>query len=232
MELREIIWVITSKEILAPYQIAIILDISAKYFIPIHRILWFFLPKSVIKRIAKKNFEQLNWDRQNTIIQNQKNTITILKDSIIDGKLLERYFTGKTIILCPDDFTVYRLEKEIGKRTDILYIPNESTDTKKSQWWIDIYNQKYNIIVWNRKILYYNLSEYQHIIYLEDSFWREYFHYPIKIDYIDIVRMIEIQKIFNIHILTSVPRLTTLTYFRHFHTEYISTLWTTPLIHT
>ena len=67
MELRDIIRVITNKEILAPYQIALILEISAKYLIPIHRVLGFFLSKNTLKRLEKKSFEQLtdkNTERQ------------------------------------------------------------------------------------------------------------------------------------------------------------------------
>ena len=59
MELKDIIRIVTSKEILAPYQVALIIDISAKYLIPIHRVLGFFLSKNTLKRLEKKNFEQI-----------------------------------------------------------------------------------------------------------------------------------------------------------------------------
>lgn len=220
MEIRDISRIITSKEVLAPYQIALILEISAKYLIPIHRVLGFFLSKAVVKRLEKKNYEQLILQPSRHPGIQASSQLTILKDSIITGEILPPYMTEWTIILCPDDFTLYRLQRELGDREDILYIPNESTETRKAQSWIDIYSKKYNIIVWNRKILYYNLSTYKNILYLEDAFGREYFHYPIRIEYIDIFDMLDKQQRFNTNILTSVPRLSTLARFRHFHTQY------------
>lgn len=91
MELRDIIRVITSKEILAPYQIALILEISAKYLIPIHRVLGFFLSKAVVKRLEKKNFEQIYSISSNYPIIKLSNHLTILKDSIITGDILKTY---------------------------------------------------------------------------------------------------------------------------------------------
>jgi primosomal protein N' len=93
MEIRDISRVITSKEILAPYQIALILDISAKYLIPIHRVLGFFLSKAVIKRLGKKNYEQLVLQSSNHQITQSTNHITILKESIITGEVLSTYMT-------------------------------------------------------------------------------------------------------------------------------------------
>jgi len=83
MEIRDISQIITSKEVLAPYQIALILEISAKYLIPIHRVLGFFLSRAVIKRLEKKDFEQINSTPYNHITIKASNHITILKDSII-----------------------------------------------------------------------------------------------------------------------------------------------------
>jgi len=221
MEIRDISRIITSKAVLAPYPIALILEISAKYLIPIHRVLGFFLSKAVVKRLEKKNYEQIVLVEPRSQVLNLENSVTILKDSVITWDMLRRYLKPWTVVLCQDDLTLYRLEKELWLQTNTLFLPSESTETKKSQWWIDIQSKKYDIIVWNRKILYYNLSAYTNIIYLEDAFGREYFHYPIRIEYIDIFDMLDRQQRFSLQILTSVPRLTTLSRFRHFHTEYL-----------
>ena len=218
MEIRDIVRVVTLVPLLAAYQIALILEISSKYLIPIHRVLGFFVSKWVLKRLEKKNFEQLNTQDSNTPTLQDCNHLTILKDSIITGDILKWFLTPGTIVVCPDDFILYRLQRELTDM-DIFFLPSESTDTKKAQSWIDIRNQKYDRIVWNRKILYYNLSQYTNIIYLEDAFGREYFHYPIRIEYIDIFDMIDRQSRFWLRILTSVPRLTTLTRFRHFRLQ-------------
>lgn len=92
MELKDIIRVVTDKEILAPYQISLILEISARYLIPIHRVLGFFLSKSVIKRLEKKEFEQIH-TRVSSNYPTPSNQITILKDSIITGEVLQSYMT-------------------------------------------------------------------------------------------------------------------------------------------
>ncbi len=220
MEVRDIVWVITEREILAPYQIALILEISAKYLIPIHRVLWFFLSKWVMRRLGKKNFEQLTAQSYYDSTTSPSRHITILRDSIITGDILSRHITGDTVVICPDDIMLYRLQQELSEWPDILYLPSESTETKKAQAWIDIRNKKYSIIVWNRKILYYNLGAYSKILYLEDAFGREYFHYPIRIEYIDIFDMIDKQCRFWLEILSSVPRLATMHRFRHFDTHY------------
>lgn len=218
MEIRDIIRVVTPLPFLAPYQVALILEISMKYLIPIHRVLGFFVSKWVLKRLEKKNFDQLDSQPSNHPTTSPSNHLTILKDSIITGDILKGFLTPGTIVVCPDDFTLYRLQRELADM-DIFFLPSESTDTKKAQSWIDIRNKKYDRIVWNRKILYYNLSQYTNIIYLEDAFGREYFHYPIRIEYIDIFDMIDRQSRFWLRILTSVPRLTTLTRFRHFRLQ-------------
>jgi len=93
MELKDITSVIPSKAVLAPYQIALILEISSKYLIPIHRVLGFFLSKAVVKRLEKKNYEQVNSVPSKHLAIEPYNHLTILKDSIITGELLAAYLT-------------------------------------------------------------------------------------------------------------------------------------------
>jgi hypothetical protein len=113
MEIRDIIRVVASLPLLAPYQVALILEISMKYLIPIHRVLGFFLSKTVIKRLKKKDFEQLDSQPSSYRTISPSNHITILKDSIITGVILEKYLGPGTVILCPDDFTLYRLQRDL-----------------------------------------------------------------------------------------------------------------------
>jgi primosomal protein N' len=91
MELRDIIRVVTNTEILAPYQLALILEISARYLIPIHRVLGFFLSKAVLKRLEKKNYEQISSIISSYPSEAVRGQLTILKDSIITGVILEQY---------------------------------------------------------------------------------------------------------------------------------------------
>jgi hypothetical protein len=107
-------------------------------------------------------------------------------------------------------------------REDILFITNDMTDVRKAQAWIDTSNGIFPIIYWTRKILYYNLSKYQNIIYIEDSLGPDYWHYPIRIHYNDIIRIfIEVNPLISFTILTSIPTLSVLTYFRNFEIKNI-----------
>jgi hypothetical protein len=49
------------------------------------------------------------------------------------------------VIIAPDDFTLFAYESEFSS-PDTLFLPNESTDTKRAQAWIDIVNGKYTRI--------------------------------------------------------------------------------------
>jgi primosomal protein N' len=91
MELKNIICIVTDKEILASYQIALILEISRKYLIPIHRVLGFFLSKAVIKRLEKKRFEQILQKYSSSRTLQNTNNLTILKESVITGDILRNY---------------------------------------------------------------------------------------------------------------------------------------------
>lgn len=47
------------------------------------------------------------------------------------------------------------------------------------------------IVFSTRKTLFFNLSGYSQILYLEDAFMNEYFHYPTSLHYNDILRFID-----------------------------------------
>lgn len=59
-EIKSIVQVICNTPLLAPYQIEVILKISKRYMIPIHRVLGFFLPRPVLARLEKNNFGDLS----------------------------------------------------------------------------------------------------------------------------------------------------------------------------
>ena len=60
------------------------------------------------------------------------------------------------------------------------------------------------------------MAAYTHIVYLEDALGREYFHYPSRVHYLDILLALEKHSYFSIDLLSSVPLLTTLSRFKHF----------------
>ena len=218
---------ITSSILLAQYQLEMISEMSKRYMIPIHRVLAIFLTRPILSRLERKNYAQIVPDTSRPTPQKtQKPThsIQIVQDYIVTPILVETY-TKKwpTIVILPDDYAMMPYREMHIDRRDILFVPNEMTDTRRAQAWIDITNGVFPIIYWTRKILYYNLSAYQHIIYIEDALGPDYWHYPIRIDYADILYIFaQSNPHIGLTILTSVPTLRTLTHFRYFRIENIT----------
>jgi primosomal protein N' len=146
--------------------------------------------------------------------------IYFFHNSIITANLLAKYIQPRTVIICPDDISLFQYQKELVHDT-YFFLPNEATDARRSKAWIDIRNGIPNVIFGTRKLLFSNLAQYDHIIYLEDAFFGEYFHYPTRIDYLDVLRILDATGLFQIDILTSTPLLKTLSTFRHFELENV-----------
>lgn len=216
--------IITHKILLAPYQIDMICALSVKYMIPIHRVLAIFLTRPILSRLERKNYEQLTdicpMQRNEKITQGK---IHIIQDGIVTPEIVENYIEWPTVIILPDDFALIPYRKHYANSNDILFVTSDMTDTKKAQAWIDIANGVFSIIYWTRKILYYNLSKYRNIIYIEDALGPDYWHYPIRINYNDIFRIfVNINPSVYCTILTSIPTLATLVHFKHFEIKNIS----------
>lgn len=207
---------ISSKPLLASYQFAMIESISRRYMIPIHRILQIFLSRPVYNRLHKKDFEQILEHQESRQSVPTIRELHILQHGVVMPENLESYLQDGTVVIFPDDLVMMPYKTYFHDRDDIHYIENDATPTKRSQWWIDVKNKKYPIICWPRRLLYYNLSRYQHIIYLEDTISAYYWHYPIKIAYTDILRILSDTSTLSITLLTSIPTLTTLSRFRDF----------------
>ena len=183
--------------------------------IPIHRVLGFFLPQNTLRRVLKYNIHSLKTGKKEKETT-QERIFHIPLTHGVDTAIIESYLEDGTVCICPDDFTLSRLETVFQKKEDILFLYKESTEVRKAQAWKDIYEGKYRIIFWNRKLLYYNLEAYKKIIYLEDAFGTEYFHYPSKIQYIDVLRQIADTSSLDIVVLSTVSKLTPRYLFRDF----------------
>lgn len=105
------------------------------------------------------------------------------------------------------------------KDKTILFLPTESTSAKRVQAWIDIYEWKYEIIVWTRRLLYYNLTQYKNIIYIEDAFWSQQFQYPITLRSLDVLALQSAKMKQHITLVSSSP---TLELFAKFPTAHIT----------
>lgn len=204
--------------ILAPYQLQTLERIAKKYFLPIHRVASFFLPIPTRKRLKKQSYSIHPHAPQTPHLPSG---IHIIQDDIVRTSHINALTQEKTVIIVPDDILLHQMHSAYTDK-DTLVLYHESSGVKKAQAWIDIVNGKYQRIVWTRRLLYYNLWAYTNIVYVEDNFQREYFHFPIRILYTDILAHIEGSGAFSLQILTSIPRLSTLATFRHLPLHHIS----------
>jgi hypothetical protein len=120
---------------------------------------------------------------------------------------LSEYLTDGSVIVFSSDMLMRVFTHGKVKDSTILLLSASATATKKSQAWMDIYEWKYRIIVWTRRILYYNLSAYKNIVYIEDAFGVEHYQYPISIKSLDILDFIAENTPLDITIVTSSPSL-------------------------
>lgn len=215
IEIRDILSLESPIPLLAPYQIQLILMIATKYLLPIHKVLQIFLSRPLVRRLQKYTFplEPIQSIQKTT---KNKHTASIITQEIVQKKHIEPYLEDGTVIVVPDDIFLSQLKNTLDSEEDIGFFFDDLTDIRKAQFWIDTYNKKNKIIIWTRRVLYYNLSRYSQIVYLEDAFGSKYYHYPIHIQYLDILAYISGISHFDITLLTSLPKLTTLHNFRHF----------------
>lgn len=214
IEVREILARETYTPVLAPYQIGMIIYLSERYMIPIHRVAQWFFPRPVAVRLQKRWYPHGKTDLQK--LKQSENALHISQKSIINHSIIARFLKDiPQVIIVPDDFTLLDLESHFASE-DTLFVFQEMTDTRRAQAWIDIRAGKYKRIFWTRRILYYNLEAYTDILYLEDAFQTEYFHFPITIEYLKVLEFLDKNTQFHIDILTSWPLIKTLSVFRHF----------------
>ena len=217
-DVKTIHGMITSRTVIAPYQIDMIVFLARRYMIPIHRVLGFFLTRPIIQRLEKYWYDTLIEDasyQSEPSTPFWKNELVFFGETIITAEILKKYLQEKTVIICPDDFSLENYRKDF-ENENTFFFSNDLTDTRKAKAWIDIRNGKYTQIFWSRRLLYYNLTHYSNIVYLEDAFGREYFHFPSRIHYLDVLFSLEKTSHFRVRILTSIPLITTLARAKHF----------------
>jgi primosomal protein N' len=215
-DIRAIIRVTASVEIIAPYMIGMILAIADRYFLLIHKVASMFAPAPLLSRLDKKNYIL---DHQAGKTPNSKLPTTEIHhyiDSIFSSQNLEKYLIPWSVLVFPDDILLRFFESAVPEnmRERIGIFPTDLTQAKRVRSWIETYEGKYDIIFWTRRILYYNLSCYDRIIYIEDAFATEQYSYPIRIQNLDILRALSNEKRHDIILISSTPSLMTLSYFQ------------------
>ncbi len=207
--------VIASISLLAPYQIQCIFLISQRYLIPIHRVLKMFLPTPLMKRLEKKNY--ILKSSEDSIVRDRQYSIIHAKNHVFSEKSLLPYCIPGNVLIFPDDYFLYTFLDTMPE--GMRYSASESSPVQKSKFWIDTYEGNIPILVWTRRLLYYNLSYYTHIYYVEDAFWDEEYQYPSRIRNLDTLRCIANQQQIDITIVTSTPTLELFAKFRDFRID-------------
>ncbi len=218
-DIKSIIRVIASIEIIAPYMISMIEEIADRYFLLIHKVASMFLPAPLLTRLDKKNyiFESPPLrEYPSEKIQGNTTEIHHYVDSIFQKEDIHAYIKPRTAFIFPDDIllSLFAEKREVYTDEDIALLPTDLTPARRVAAWIDSYSGKYSIIFWTRRLLYYNLSQYENIIYIEDAFCTEQYTYPIKIQNLDILKALDHAGKHTITLVSSTPSLMTLSYFQ------------------
>ncbi len=218
-DIRSLIRVIASLEIITPSMISMIEGIADHYFLLIHKVASMFLPAPLLTRLDKKNYILERPPRRENIsevIPERKTEIHHYIDAIFRREDLSSYMKPRTVFIFPDDIflSLFAAKREESSDEEVGLIPTDLTPARRVSAWIDSYNGKYSIIFWTRRLLYYNLSQYENIIYIEDAFGTEQYTYPIKIQNLDILKALEHTGSHTLTIVSSTLSLMTLSYFQ------------------
>ena len=90
MRIKAMNRIITGKILLAPYQIDMITQISARYMIAIHRVLAIFLTRPILSRLERKNYEQIE-EKEKVTQKKGLGQIHIVQDNVVTPALVETY---------------------------------------------------------------------------------------------------------------------------------------------
>ncbi len=155
--IKPILSVISSIPILPQYILTTILTIATRYSLPIHKALALFFPVPLQSRLDKKNYLLKNYSADETITNSPQLRILNFVDTIFNPFNIGDFLKEDTVIIFPDDMflssfkdtiDIY-LEEMKGEDSSLtnMKLYAESTPTRRSQGWIDIYEKKYKIIV-------------------------------------------------------------------------------------
>ncbi len=207
-EIKDIECIITSIPVLPSYILDCIPCISHYYIVPIHRILQLFLPKSIFSYLAKNNFTDIQNSSTHLEKPSEKYLYHYRSTWVSHQDIISHIHDSGTIIIFPDDFFLNHFIETcwISKESYNVF-STEMTPTKKRKLYIEMYHGKKKIILWTRRVLYYNLSNYRRIIYVEDAFQKEAYQIPMRYSYLHLLEHFALFWSFDIHILSSTPSI-------------------------
>lgn len=212
--IRSILHILSSTPLLSGESLDIILALSRKMFVQIHKVLLLFLPKSVLTAIEKTSFIKIKanpWRAKRT----GETTIELYHTSRVTPEVVEKYLRDNTLIILPDDIILRTMQKYFSEKWYTFY-EGDATLSKRVKSWIEVKNGEKSICFWTRRLLYYNLEHYEQILYIEDSFAREHYQHPLSYKHIDTLYLLSENSDISIHILTSIPTIETLSVLKKF----------------
>lgn len=203
--------VVCAIPLLAPYQITVIFALASYYFVHAHQILSLFLSKWLLNFLEKNSFIDLR--ERKTVKESFFAKISFIhhtKTSSLSPIIAEYIEARKkwVAIIFPDDFAIegYIQDFPIDKNTTLI-IQNSLSETRKYKCFRDVYNEEKTIIIWTRKLLYYNLSGFPHILYIEDALHTEAMRFQHTYKHIEVLNRIVSSGIFDITILSTLPSI-------------------------
>lgn len=135
VEIREILTVISSTPLIAPYQIDMIFRLAQRYFIPLHKVLRMFLPSPLMSRLDKKNYILTSSEPREK--NEGKHEIIHYNTVALTPAHFREYEKDGALFLFPDDFFLLTGATSLSDTLTVLL--SESTATRKSRLWIDMY---------------------------------------------------------------------------------------------
>lgn len=195
--------------LLAPYQVAMIFALSSYYFVHAHQILSLFLSKWLVRALEKKNFEGLEMKKKpEQKGSEQISFIHYTKDGSL-SQMIQKYIDEKkegVAIIFPDDFAIDGYISDMSTdEKEALIIRDNITVTRKYKMFSQVYNGEKNIIIWTRGLLYYNLSHYPYILYVEDALNKRSMRFQHTYKHLDVIERMAESGLFDITILSSLP---------------------------
>lgn len=206
--LKSISRIITPLPLLSRYQIDTIFMLSSYLIVRPHQVLSLFLHKSMINYFEKKDFPdfRLLTDEKNKKESLQKIHFHHSRESENFWETISSYIKEKSVIVFPDNYSLYAYLKKHRADENVLVVPDSMTETKKHKAFRDIYNGEKNIIIWTRRILYYNLRAYDNIVYIEDSLNKTLMRFQHTYKHLEILRYM-LPGYFHTTLVSSLPSI-------------------------
>ena len=207
--IRSIVRIITTIPLLAPYQIYSIFDISSYYLVHAHHILSLYISKTLIKYLEKQDFRSLLLSTEKKV-NNPDPLICFSHHTDVSSfyKAVDENILWRTILVFPDDFAIDAYMRHASLKWDTtLIVHDKLTETKKHKAFFSVYNGEKNIIIWTRRILYYNLSRYDRVVYIEDAINKTVMRFNHTYKHLELLRRLAHYSHLHISIVSSLPSI-------------------------